>query len=114
MCNALSPEKAVIWSILHGAPTDRFSAETFRYAPYRSWFQAATRLKDAGCALSLEALTQELTRTGARPTAKDIRALKRMLKTEPPARIRDNADAFMRALDAIQDGQPVELHRFIN
>ena len=114
MCNALSPEKAVIWSILHGEPTDPVSCDTFRYTPYRLWFDAVTALQAQGQNLNFENIQNELNRNAVSLTSKDARALKRMLKNAPPPRIRDNAQAFIRALADIQGGAPVELHRFIN
>ncbi|MEG3617178.1 hypothetical protein V5T82_01805 [Magnetovibrio sp. PR-2] len=114
MCNALSPEKAVIWSVLHGAPCETVLAGRFRYAPYQTLFEAALTLKAQGKTFNLDNFQAELSRTNASLSPKDLRALKRMLNVSPPPRIRDNANSFMRALGDIQSGQPVELHRFIN
>ena len=114
MCNALSPEKAVIWSVLHGAPTDKLLAGAFRYGPYRTLFDTALALKEQRLALSLDRFKRELARKNTSLAPQDMRALKRMLKVPPPPRIRDNAQAFIGALADIQSGQPVQLHRFIN
>ena len=114
MCNALSPEKAVIWSILHGEPTDPVSCDTFRYAPYRLWFEAVAALHTRGHVLNFENIQNELSRNAVSMSPRDARALKRMLKNVPPPRIRDNAQAFIRALSDIQTGATVQLHRFIN
>lgn len=114
MCNALSPEKAVIWSVLHGASTDRLKTGTFRYAPYQTLFDVAQALKDRGQAFSLDNFKTELASKNITMPRKELRALARMLKVAPPPRIRDNAESFITALADIQSGQPVHLHRFIN
>lgn len=46
MCQMLSPERAVIWSILHNGElgtdvADLLRADYFTHPPYRRWFEVA-------------------------------------------------------------------------
>ena len=49
MCNAISPERAVIWTLLHeGRADDRLRAEHFTHQSYRQWFAVAHDLARRG------------------------------------------------------------------
>lgn len=108
MCNAISPERAVIWTVLfEGRADERLSAEHFTYEPYARWFAKAQDLMGAGLALSEEAFA------GA-TRDQERRALKRMLRVPPPPRVRANAGLLVEALVDRHAGQRMHIERLIN
>ena len=114
MCNALSPEKSVIWSVLHGVSADHFKIEYFSHPVYRLWFEAATRLRGGGQAVNFVNIERDLDSQGLCQSDADKRALKRLLRVDPPARIQANADVFMRSLADTYHGRRVHIERLIN
>jgi len=118
MCNALSPEKSVIWSVLHGLVPDGLpddlNAEHFTHPAYRVWFDAVCELRQADAEISVSALEAVLQGRGHEMRDLDARALKRMLRISPPARIADNAVLLCQALIDRHMGRSVHLERLIN
>ena len=114
MCNALSPEKAVIWSVLRGVAVGPVQRAYFRYPVYRAWFDAANQLRTAGQAVDLAGVMGALKRAGVRQSDADTRALKRLLRVQPPRRILDNAHAFTQSLADIHSGHRVHIESLIN
>lgn len=102
MCNALSPERAVMWSVLHEGRADpRLAPRHFTHDAYRRWFEA---LNDADPS-ALDAIVQD---------GRERRALDRMRRTQPPQRIRDNFELFVQALLDRDAGQAIHVERLIN
>lgn len=114
MCNALSPEKSVIWSVLHGLTSDHLQSEYFSHPVYRLWFEAATRLRGCGQAVNFVNIERELDSHGFCQSDADKRALNRLLRVAPPSRIQANVDLFMRSLADIYHGRRVHIERLIN
>ena len=114
MCNALSPEKAVIWSVLQGTSVGAVQRAYFRYPIYRAWFDAANHLRSGGRAVDFAGVEAELKRNGVRQSDADKRSLKRMLRVQPPRRISDNAHTFTQSLADIHSGHRVHIESLIN
>ena len=114
MCNALSPERAVIWSVLHDhAPAD-LSADHFLHPAYRMWFEAARLLREEGKSLDAAAIEAAVRRQKKSLSDRDRRALRRMLRIAPPARIADNVCLLGQALIDRHAGKAVHIERLIN
>ena len=118
MCNALSPEKAVIWSVLHRPPPDDLKAEYFAHRAYRLWFEAAHAIRQVSGHISVSSIEAAL-----RPQNPDLdqylrpldwRALERMLKVAPSPRIADNVELMCQALADQHCGLSVHIERLIN
>ncbi|MFC1673632.1 hypothetical protein ACFL12_05710 [Pseudomonadota bacterium] len=119
MCNALSPEKAVIWSVLHAADLGEglgleLTAEHFTYDRYRRWFRVCAEVRAQGEALSEESFNARARVLGVVFEDAERRALKRLFRLQPPPRIRDNATAFVQALCDCRAGRRVHIERLIN
>ena len=118
MCNALSPERSVIWSVLHGLalhdPPDDLSAEHFTHPTYRMWFDAVCTLRGVGCEISVPAINAVLESQGLVMRDVDHRALKRMLRIPPPSRIAENVRLLCQALRDRHQGLSVHIERLIN
>jgi len=114
MCNALSPEKAVIWSVLHDlAPTD-LRATYFTHPAYRVWFEAVSALRLDRAEISAETIHATAAAQGHAVREIDRRALQRMMRIAPPARIVDNAHLLSQALIDHHHGRAVHIERLIN
>ena len=114
MCNALSPEKAVIWSVLQGVSVGPLQSAYFRHPVYRAWFDAANFLRRSGEAVDFANLEGELKRNGMRHSDADKRSLKRLLRVNLPRRIHHNAHAFAQSLADIHQGHRVHMESLIN
>jgi len=115
MCNALSPEKAVIWTVLHDlAPTDTLSAAHFMHPAYRVWFEIAVALRGAGGVVNEQQVVEAAHGLGRAPRPADQRALRRLLRVAPPARIRNNAALLAQALVDRHQGRRVHIEKLIN
>lgn len=114
MCNALSPEKAVIWSVLHDlAPTD-LRAAYFTHPAYRVWFEAVNALRLEHVEISAETIHATAEARGHAVRKIDRRALQRMVRIAPPARIVDNAQLLSQALIDRHHGRAVHIEKLIN
>ncbi len=117
MCNALSPERAVLWAVLHDAAVHRrvggrLHDDLFTTAFHRACFAACRSLRAAGTGrLDEPAMCAA---PGTAFSDGERRALARMLRVAPPARVRDNVDALVAALDDRAHGRPVNLLHLIN
>lgn len=102
MCNALSPEKAVMWTVLYeGRAEPRLNAEDFTHDAYRRWFAAlASGSPDAVLAAATDRLEQ--------------RALSRMLRVPPPPRVRAHRELLIQALIDRKCGKRMHIERLIN
>lgn len=119
MCQILSPERAVIWSVLHDeahfrALDGKIEAAFFTHAPYGRWFALSRRLYGDGGALTSEAFLRALDAAEGGVGHADRRALRRMFRVPPPPRVRANLDLFARALADRHAGRRVHLERLIN
>ena len=108
MCNAISPERAVIWTVLYEGRADgRLRPGHFTHETYARWFSVAQTLIGKGGAFELEAFVYET-------HPHEHRALKRMLRVPPPPRVRTNAALLVDALIDRQAGRRVHIERLIN
>ncbi|MCW8914790.1 MAG: hypothetical protein OQK24_02930 [Magnetovibrio sp.] len=114
MCNALSPEKAVIWSVLQGLSADELESKYFRHPIYRSWFDAAINLQRSGQPLDYVNIERVLNAQGHCQSDANQRSLKRLLRITPPPRIRENAHVFIQSLVDIHHGRRVHIESLIN
>lgn len=114
MCNALSPEKAVIWSVLHGLSTKPIKRDYFRHPTYRAWFDAVEHLRASRQALDVGNIERELDTASVPQNDAARRSLKRLLRVSLPSRIRDNAHLFTQSLADIHHGRTVHIERLIN
>jgi len=118
MCNALSPEKAVIWSVLHDlAPTDPSAglrADYFAHPAYRVWFEAVRALRSDHEDVTVTAIKGVMDAQGQTMRDIDSRALGRMLRIAPPARITGNAQLLSQALVDRHHGRTVHIEKLIN
>lgn len=114
MCNALSPEKAVIWSVLHGQASAGVRADDFTHPTYRHWFEASQSLKESDKVVSVREITAFMTARGYEVRDADVRALKRLLRVRPPMRIVGNAQILSQALADRRSGRRVHIERLIN
>jgi len=114
MCNALSPEKAVIWSVLHDLASVDLSAEHFTHPAYRVWFDAVRELRQGNAKINAHTIHAVAHARGHGVRELDRRALQRMLRIAPPARIADNAQLLCQALVDRHLGKPVHIEKLIN
>lgn len=114
MCNALSPEKAVIWSVLHDlAPAD-LRAAYFTHPAYRAWFEAVRALRHKNTEVCAQTILGAVEAQDHAVREIDRRALQRMLRFAPPARIADNAQLLSQALVDRHHGRTVHIEKLIN
>lgn len=117
MCQMLSPERAVIWSILHDATVDLptgLSVDHFTHPPYRLWFALAQRLRAAGAVTDAETFLNTLSDEALPVSHADRRALRRMFRLAPPARVRANLGLLVQALADRHAGRRVHMERLAN
>lgn len=122
MCQMLSPERAVIWSVLHEGTLDvplaaGVRADHFTHPPYRCWFDLADRLRRDGAAVGVvdaETFVHLLEDAGETPSHADRRALRRMFRVAPPPRIRANLGLLAQALADRHAGRRVHMEKLIN
>ena len=114
MCNALSPEKAVMWSVLHDLASADLCADYFTHPAYRQWFEAVRALRSDQKAVTVTTVKGIMDAQGQTMRDIDRRALGRMLRIAPPARIADNADILSQALVDRHHGRTVHIERLIN
>lgn len=122
MCNALSPEKAVIWTVLHDlalaspgvGQAGGVRREHFTHPIYQLWFDAAARLHAANRPIDATSIAELLRQGDQTMTERDNRALKRLLRVAPPPRIRNNAAMLAQALNDRHQGRRVHIERLIN
>lgn len=113
MCNALSPEKAVMWTLLYeGAVDPALSAEHFTHESYRRWF--AVLASSDGAALNEDDFSARAAAMGHALDRMERRALKRMLRVPPPPRVRANRDLLVQALSDRHVGKRMHIERLIN
>jgi hypothetical protein len=109
----LSPEKAVIWMILHGDIPCGVSREHFTHPMYRYCFDAVSG-HFAKSAIRVSDITDILASRGHRVNRAEQRVLKRLIRIRPPARIRHNIHVLAQALINRYEGIPVHIERLIN
>lgn len=114
MCNALSPEKAVIWTVLHDLAPEGLCREDFTYLTYQQWFTAVCRLRQKSLPVNLESIWAEVAENGHILKKLDLRSLKRLLKMPPPGRFCNNAGLFSQALVERRLDRGVHVERLIN
>ncbi|HEY9079421.1 hypothetical protein [Magnetovibrio sp.] len=114
MCNALSPEKAVIWSVLHGLAPEDLRADYFTHPVYRGWFEAVDALRRDHAEVSIDAICAIAQNRGVAMRDIDRRALRRMMRIAPPGRIADNAELLGQALFDRHHGNAVHIEKLIN
>lgn len=108
MCNAISPERAVIWTVLFEGRADaRLRAEHFTHETYARWFARACDQLAQGRVLAEDAFAADT-------AAHERRALKRMLRVPPPPRVRANAELLVDALVDRHAGRRMHIERLIN
>ncbi len=114
MCNALSPEKAVMWTFLYEGGVDpALCADHFTYESYRRWFVALAQLPEGAC-LDEAAFSAQLKAQGHIMDHREQRALRRMLRVPPPPRVRANRDMLIQALADRRAGCRIHIERLIN
>jgi len=113
MCNALSAEKAVIWTILHGDIPCGVSREHFTHPMYRHCFDVVSG-HCAKSAISVSDITDILESRGHRVSHVEQRVLKRLIRIRPSARIRRNIHVLVQALIDRHKGIPVHTEKLIN
>lgn len=119
MCNALSPERAVIWALISDrshfdAVKDVLRPEHFTHGDYQSVFAVCEKAYADGLVLdadSFESVAQDL---GLSFDHKSTRAIRRMLRNDPGARQTEHMDRLVDSLIARHLGQPMVLHSLIN
>lgn len=115
MCNAISPERAVMWTVLHQGGVDpRLRAEHFTHESYRQWFALAVELAHQGVSFSEAEFAGRAEAAGRPMDHRDRRALKRMLRVPPPPRVLSNRDLLVQALVDRHLGQRMHIERLIN
>ena len=106
MCNALSPEKAVMWTLLfEGAVDPTLCAEHFTHESYRRWFNVLAASQD-GVVLDVSNFNAV--------DRREQRALKRMLRVPPPPRVQANRALLVQALTDRHAGHRMHIERLIN
>lgn len=115
MCNALSPEKAVMWTFLYEGGVDPLlCAEHFTYESYRRWFAVLAASGDGRSALNESAFCERAEAMGHALDHRERRALKRMLRVPPPPRVRANRELLIQALADRFAGKRMHIERLIN
>lgn len=115
MCNALSPEKAVMWTVLYeGAWDPALRPDHFTYENYRRWFRVMASLVDDAAKPDEAAFLARAEALGVEISPQERRALKRMLRVPPPPRVRANHPLLVRALTDHHAGRRVHIERLIN
>ncbi|HEY9163495.1 MAG TPA: hypothetical protein VIN57_02705 [Magnetovibrio sp.] len=115
MCNALSPEKAVMWTLLfEGAPDPELRAEHFTHESYRRWFAVMAQLMQDGEAVNEASMVKRSEASGHAMDRLEKRALQRMLRVPPPPRVRANRSLLVQALADRLLGKRVHIERLIN
>lgn len=108
MCNAISPERAVIWTVLFDrSQIPVLRAEHFAHDAHARWFVRARDLIADHRALTPEAFADVT-------LAHERRILKRMLNVAPPPRVRANVALLVQALIDRKAGRRVHIERLIN
>ena len=102
MCQMLSPERALIWSLLHDpdqfrAVGEAVRAEHFTHIPYARWFEISRHRVTAGLPVDMKALTEAVEAAWGTISPSDRRALRRMFRVAPPRRIRTNPGLLAKA-----------------
>ena len=104
----------MIWSVLHDlAPAD-LRASYFTHPAYRVWFEAVSALRLEHAELSAETIHATAKAQGHAVREIDRRALQRMVRIAPPARIADNAQLLSQALVDRHHGRAVHIEKLIN
>lgn len=115
MCNALSPEKAVMWTLLFEGVLDQdLRVEHFTHESYRRWFAVMAALKHDGEAVNEAAMIGRSEALGFAMDHREQRALQRMLRVPPPPRVRANRALLVQALADRLVGKRVHIERLIN
>ena len=119
MCNALSPEKAVMWTFLfEGAVDPALRADHFTHESYRRWFAVLAALNDGGdgqaVPLNEFVFSERAAALGHAMDHREQRALKRMLRVPPPPRVRANRELLVQALVDRHVGKRMHIERLIN
>jgi len=114
MCNAISPEKAVMWTLLfEGGADPSLSADHFTFEIYRRWFCVLAG-QGNGTPLSEGAFSAQVAQSGHVMDRRELRALRRMLRVPPPPRVRANRDLLVQALTDRHAGLRMHIERLIN
>lgn len=115
MCNALSPEKAVMWTLLfEGAPDPALRAEHFTHESYRRWFAVMETLNSVGASVDEAQMIERAAALGYAMDHRERRALQRMLRVPPPPRVQANRALLIQALTDRLVGKRVHIERLIN
>ncbi|CCQ73156.1 DnaB-like helicase N-terminal domain-containing protein [Magnetospira sp. QH-2] len=119
MCNRLSPEKAVIWDIIHSGRiyhdlADRLKASHFTHRPYRRIFRICETLYRSGGTVTPEAFDEVARSMGYRFDLRDRRALDRMLRQPPQARMVANVSRLAQAMIDLQSAGRADLEILAN
>lgn len=119
MCQILSPERAVIWALLHNEAGFRaldgvVEASHFSHLPYRLWFEVSRGLYRGDGCLTADGFIRALEAADGEVGHADRRALRRMFRVAPPARVRANLHLFAQALADRRAGRRVHLERLNN
>lgn len=120
MCNVLSPERALLWAVMHAPALHEAVAgilrpEFFTHTPYRVCYTVCRDLYAAGRgAVTEDVIVQGAARQGFALAPADRRAVRRMLRVSPPARVRDNVAALAAAVADRHHGRPARLPGLIN
>lgn len=115
MCNALSPEKAVMWTLLfEGVLDTNVRVEHFTHESYRRWFAVMEALHRAGAPVDEARMIERAAMLGYAMDHKERRALQRMLRVPPPPRVRANRALLIQALSDRLVGKRMHIERLIN
>lgn len=115
MCNALSPEKAVMWTLLFEGVLDAdLRAEHFTHESYRRWFAVMEALHRAGAPVDEAQMVDHAAALGYAMDHRERRALQRMLRVPPPPRVQANRALLIQALTDRLVGKRVHIERLIN
>ncbi|GAB6051240.1 hypothetical protein JCM17960_00600 [Magnetospira thiophila] len=119
MCNRLSPEKAVIWGVIHSrhvhdqlAP--RLTADHFTHRTYRRCFRICARIYAAGGQVTPQTLAATAAELGYDFTAADRRAIDRMLRQPPQSRMVTHAQTLAQAMIDLQAHGCANMERLVN
>ena len=119
MCNAISPEKAVMWTLLfEGGVDPSLCAEHFTHESYRRWFGVLASI-DGGPEVSPGPVSERDFLDAAAALGHTLehleqRALQRMLRVPPPPRVQANRALLVQALSDRHTGKRVHIERLIN
>lgn len=117
MCNAISPEKAVMWTLLfEGGVDPSLRAEHFTHESYRRWFDVLASLNGDAAPepISERAFMDAAAGMGYTLDRLEQRALQRMLRVPPPPRVQANRALLVQALSDCYTGKRVHIERLIN